>query len=320
MKLKELIKSDSTNAFISGGLAGAVSRTVVSPFERIKILLQLQTANNINASYNKGIWASIVYIYQNEGWKGWFRGNGINCVRIFPNYAIQFLVYEDTMIKLDSFFDGYTNTKRLLSGGLCGFASVIATYPIDLIRTRLSIQTSDLENLKASKAKDIKHPPGFWKLFKDVYYNEGKIIGLYKGVIPTCFGVVPYAGLNFTFYNILKEIALPDEKSNLNNGNGNVTFKDNIIKLGLGAISGGVAQTIIYPFDLLRRRFQVINMGKNELGFNYTSIWNALVTIGKKEGFKGYYNGLTVNLFKVVPSTAVSWVVYEMSTQFIKNW
>lgn len=40
--IKLFIKNDSNASFIAGGVAGAISRTVVSPFERAKILLQLQ--------------------------------------------------------------------------------------------------------------------------------------------------------------------------------------------------------------------------------------------------------------------------------------
>ena len=61
-------------------------------------------------------------------------------------------------------------------------------------------------------------------------------------------------------------------------------------------------------------------MGGNELGFRYTSVWDALVTIGRAEGVSGYYKGLAANLFKVVPSTAVSWLVYEVVCDSVRYW
>lgn len=33
-------------------------------------------------------------IGQEEGMRGYFKGNGVNCLRIFPNSALQFLSYE----------------------------------------------------------------------------------------------------------------------------------------------------------------------------------------------------------------------------------
>ncbi|AJW21746.1 hypothetical protein H761_YJM470P00290 [Saccharomyces cerevisiae YJM470] len=313
--IKDFLKQDSNIAFLAGGVAGAVSRTVVSPFERVKILLQVQ---NSTTSYNRGIFSSIRQVYHEEGTKGLFRGNGLNCIRIFPYSAVQFVVYEACKKKLfhvngNNGQEQLTNTQRLFSGALCGGCSVVATYPLDLIKTRLSIQTANLSSLNRSKAKSISKPPGIWQLLSETYRLEGGLRGLYRGVWPTSLGVVPYVALNFAVYEQLREFGV-------NSSDAQPSWKSNLYKLTIGAISGGVAQTITYPFDLLRRRFQVLAMGGNELGFRYTSVWDALVTIGRAEGVSGYYKGLAANLFKVVPSTAVSWLVYEVVCDSVRNW
>lgn len=314
-QLKNFLKQDTNVAFLAGGIAGAISRTVVSPFERVKILLQVQSSTT---AYNKGLFDAIGQVYKEENIKGLFRGNGLNCIRVFPYSAVQFVVFEGCkkhIFHVDTKGKGeqLNNWQRLFSGAICGGCSVVATYPLDLVRTRLSVQTANLSKLSKSRASDIAKPPGVWKLLSKAYAEEGGIMGLYRGVWPTSLGIVPYVALNFAVYEQLKEFMPSDE-------NGNSSMRDSLYKLSMGAISGGVAQTITYPFDLLRRRFQVLAMGGNELGFHYNSVWDALVTIGKTEGFKGYYKGLTANLFKVVPSTAVSWLVYELTWDYMKRW
>ena len=290
------IKKDSSASFISGGFAGAISRTVVSPFERAKILYQLQGPGH--ATYKHGIFQTIAQMWKDEGIKGLFRGNGLNCIRIFPYSAVQFYVYQKIklyLLKPDQF--ELSNYQRLIAGGICGTASVVVTYPLDLVRTRLSIQTANLSKLKKSKIDAFEKPPGFIKSLIHIYQNEGGFWSLYRGIWPTTLGVAPYVAINFAVYEQLKEL-IPNSSSTT--------------KLLLGAIAGGVAQTLTYPFDLLRRRFQVLTMGQNELGFKYTSVGDALVTIFKTEGIKGAYKGLTANLFKVIPSMAVSWWSYEL--------
>ncbi|CAL9728768.1 mitochondrial carrier protein Leu5p [Monosporozyma unispora] len=306
--LATFLFQDSSVSLIAGGLAGVVSRTTVSPFERVKILLQLQGSVS-HAEYNTGVVGAIRQLYREEGVKGLFRGNGLNCIRIFPYSAVQFAIFEyikKNVFHIDKSNGQLTNGQRLFAGSMGAAASLLVTHPLDLIRIRLSVQTANLQNLQASKAKDITKPPGFYPLFKQIYKNEGGIYGLYRGLIPTSFQVLPMVALNFAVYEQLKEFK---EYSNA------VMWG---YKLMFGAVSGAVSQTITYPFDLLRKRFQIMNMGNNEMGFRYNGIWDGLKTIYRTEGVVGYYKGLTASLFKVIPSTAVSWLVYEVVWDFMK--
>jgi solute carrier family 25 phosphate transporter 23/24/25/41 len=78
-------------AFMAGGVAGAVSRTIVSPLERLKILLQIQSVGR--TEYRLSIWKALVKMGREEGWRGFMRGNGTNCIRIIPYSAVQFGSY-----------------------------------------------------------------------------------------------------------------------------------------------------------------------------------------------------------------------------------
>lgn len=63
------------------------------------------------------------------------------------------------------------------------------TYPLDLVRTRLSVQSADLTGLTKAEKKNM---PGMWKIMVNVYKTEGGILALYGGYIPTIAGVAPY--------------------------------------------------------------------------------------------------------------------------------
>ncbi|KAK3724413.1 hypothetical protein LTR37_001037 [Vermiconidia calcicola] len=268
-------------SFLAGGIAGAVSRTVVSPLERLKILLQVQSGGK--SEYKLGIWKALQKIWREEGMKGMLAGNGTNCIRIVPYSAVQF-------------------GRRLLCGALAGITSVTVTYPLDIVRTRLSIQSASFERLGV---KDVSQKlPGMWQVMTGMYKNEGGILALYRGIIPTVAGVAPYVGLNFMIYESVRTYFTPDGQTN----------PSNVGKLMAGAISGGVAQTCTYPLDVLRRRFQINTM--NGMGFQYKSIGHALQTIFAQEGFRGLYKGIAPNLLKVAPSMASSWLSFEMTRDF----
>ena len=78
-------------AFMAGGVAGAVSRTVVSPLERLKILYQIQSVGR--EEYKMSVGKGLAKMWREEGWRGLMRGNGANCLRIVPYSAVQFGSY-----------------------------------------------------------------------------------------------------------------------------------------------------------------------------------------------------------------------------------
>lgn len=91
VKFRETISQPVVAAFCAGGVAGAVSRTVVSPLERLKILMQIQSAGR--DAYKLSVGQALGKMWKEEGWRGFMRGNGTNCIRIVPYSAVQFSSY-----------------------------------------------------------------------------------------------------------------------------------------------------------------------------------------------------------------------------------
>ena len=193
---------------------------------------------------------------------------------------------------------------RLCCGALAGITSVTVTYPLDIVRTRLSIQSASFEKLVGVKEAN-KRLPGMWATMVGMYKNEGGFLALYRGIIPTVAGVAPYVGLNFMIYESVRTYFTPE----------GAAAPSVVGKLCAGAISGAVAQTCTYPLDVLRRRFQINTM--SGMGYQYKSIADALRTIFRQEGFRGLYKGITPNLLKVAPSMASSWLSFEMTRDFL---
>lgn len=134
---------------------------------------------------------------------------------------------------------------------MAGITSVTFTYPLDIVRTRLSIQSASFEGL--TKAEAGKKLPGMGALLKSMYVNEGGMPALYRGILPTVAGVAPYVsfissmftastdrsqvGMNFMVYESVRTYFTPKGEKN----------PSAFGKLGAGAISGAVAQTCTYP-------------------------------------------------------------------------
>ncbi|KAF9467459.1 mitochondrial carrier domain-containing protein [Collybia nuda] len=328
-----------TSYFIAGGCAGAASRTVVSPLERLKIIQQVQPRTS-NGQY-KGVWRSLGRMWSEEGFRGFMRGNGINCLRIVPYSAVQFTTYE----QLKKFFTKHGSKeldtpKRLASGALAGITSVCSTYPLDLVRSRLSIATATValsaatqhtppppapsttttttrlaqgsipkhaaalfHSTAATAQQYTKADLTIWGMTGKIMREEGGVRALYRGLVTTAMGVAPYVGINFAAYEFLRGIITPPGKSSIAR------------KLSCGAMAGTISQTLTYPFDVLRRKMQVTGMKDGAV--KYSGALDALRSILQSEGVGGLYRGLWPNLLKVAPSIATSFFTYELVKEFL---
>ncbi|KAK0108379.1 hypothetical protein ONS95_003190 [Cadophora gregata] len=301
LQIREILAQPVFAAFCAGGVAGAVSRTVVSPLERLKILFQIQSVGR--EEYKLSVGKGLAKMWRDEGWRGFMRGNGTNCIRIVPYSAVQFGSYNF----YKKFFEpspggDLSSVSRLVCGGSAGITSVFCTYPLDIVRTRLSIQSASFAALSQTQRDRL---PGMWATLVTMYRTEGGILALYRGIIPTVAGVAPYVGLNFMTYELVRKYLTPEGDKN----------PSAVRKLAAGAISGAVAQTCTYPFDVLRRRFQINTM--SGMGYQYKSIFDAIHVIITQEGIKGMYKGIVPNLLKVAPSMASSWLSFEMTRDFL---
>ncbi|KAJ7647361.1 mitochondrial carrier domain-containing protein [Roridomyces roridus] len=304
--------------FLAGGIAGATSRTVVSPLERLKIIQQIQPRNS--AQNYQGVFRSLVRMWKEEGFRGYLRGNGINCLRIFPYSAVQFTTYEQLKKWFSSHGSRELDTpKRLLAGACAGICSVSSTYPLDLVRARLSIATASIALTISPQAKLASATSSAGKLSlssayhtassslafspadltvlgmtKKILREEGGIRGLYRGVVATAIGVAPYVGLNFALHNSFREILTPPGKNTVAR------------KLTCGALAGAISQALTYPFDVVRRKMQVSGMKASALDIKYTGAVDAVRGILRTEGIVGLYRGLWPNLLKVRQSVSAA--------------
>jgi solute carrier family 25 phosphate transporter 23/24/25/41 len=95
--------------------------------------------------------------------------------------------------------------SRLVCGGIAGITSVTVTYPLDIVRTRLSIQSASFAEL--GQRDQNQKLPGMFTTMVRIYKTEGGMIALYRGIVPTVAGVAPYVSF---FGGILCQIGVPE--------------------------------------------------------------------------------------------------------------
>lgn len=286
--------------FLSGGIAGIVAKSAIAPLERVKILYQV---NHSQYREHATIPRKLTAVLKEEGVRGLFRGNGATVLRIFPYAAIQFMTYEQLIKWFNlpprgAHKDASLKTSliSLASGSAAGVVSVIFTYPLDLMRARMAVEHVSMGGLTSAFVRYLKQ--GGWK-------------GLTKGMGPTIWGILPYAGINFSAYETLRALA-------------SQRYGDNVpvtAKLVCGGLAGAIGQTVAYPLDVVRRRMQTQGYTDGMRVIDSRNTYRAMVDIVKHEGWKALFKGLSINYIKVVPAVSISFTTYEYMTPLLnKNW
>ena len=142
---------------------------MTNPLERLKILKQV----DVGVYGKMNSFQSLAHMAKSEGMAGMMKGNGVNLVRIVPFSGLEFFFYE---FYKQNLVGGYLNhnLEKLVCGGLTGMTASTITYPLDLIRTKLSIDT------QAGKSQSIL---GAGRQI----VAEGGVLALYRGLGATLF-------------------------------------------------------------------------------------------------------------------------------------
>lgn len=314
---------------VAGAISGAISRTVTSPLDVIKIRFQvqlepttswvsLQRGLNKQSKYT-GILQATKDIFREEGLRGFWRGNVPALLMYMPYTSIQFTVLH----KLKTYAAGSSKTEDHLhlspylsyvSGALAGCAATVGSYPFDLLRTIL-----------ASQGEPKVYPTMRSALF-DIVKTRG-MRGLYAGLTPTLVEIIPYAGLQFGTYDTFKRWMMAWNRYRLSH-HSSVLSDDTVSSFQLflcGFAAGTCAKAVCHPLDVVKKRFQVEGLPRHpKYGARvekraYKNMYDALRQILLVEGFAGLYKGIFPSLVKSAPAAAVTFVAYEYTSDWLES-
>jgi solute carrier family 25 phosphate transporter 23/24/25/41 len=210
--------------FTSGAAAGVVSRTLTAPIDRMKIIMQM------NSVQHPGLLSVFRQIKSDGGWTAFFRGNGTNVIKVAPESAVKFFVYDrmQTLLKKSGFLRASTEhdkrttiLEKLVAGATAGLVAMTCIYPLEIAKTRLAASSKGTYNgMLDCLAQTIR---------KDGYR------GLTRGWAPSAVGIIPYAAVDLGVYTTLRDrFVTPDSNGNLNP----------LAVLSCGAVSSSAGQIV----------------------------------------------------------------------------
>mmetsp|Transcript_19626 Transcript_19626/g.36524 ORF Transcript_19626/g.36524 Transcript_19626/m.36524 type:complete len:326 (+) Transcript_19626:190-1167(+) len=195
-----------TVRFLSGACAGTSAVIFCYPLDLIRTRLTTQQPAT-KYSYN-GITDAAAKIVKYDGIGGLYVGLGTTLCVAVPSFSISYMVYGSLKeYVLDD--ERFSNFRKvggdgslrmgtvgtLFCGATSGSITAVVTYPIDVTRRRLQVQSQYIPEGQRMSAMDI---------FKGILKDEGTR-GLYRGIVPELLKVVPFVGTMFGVYEVLRE-------------------------------------------------------------------------------------------------------------------
>jgi len=272
--------------FMIGGVSAGISKTFSAPIERVKLLIQNQDEMIKQGILDKkydGVMECTKRVMAQDGVIALWRGNWANVLRYFPTQALNF-AFKDTFkamfnVKKD---EGYFKwfMANMASGGLAGASSLLFVYSLDYARTRLANDTKS-----SKKGGGERQFNGLLDVYKKTLASDGPI-GLYRGFMVSCVGIVIYRGFYFGLYDSLK-VLLPVDNFAMN--------------FALGWAVTIVSGLLSYPLDTIRRRM----MMTSGAAVKYKSSFDCAAQVIKNEGFMSLMKGAGANVLRGVAGAGV---------------
>ncbi|KAJ6800912.1 putative thylakoid ADP,ATP carrier protein, chloroplastic [Iris pallida] len=264
--------------FSAGAIAGAAAKTVTAPLDRVKLLMQTQglRAAEFGASRGIGFIEALVLIKEQEGIKGYWKGNLPQVIRVIPYSAMQLFSYE-LYKKLFSKRDGELSVVgRLFAGACAGMTSTFVTYPLDVLRLRLAVEPGcrTMSQVALSMLRE-----------------EG-LASFYSGLGPSLIGIAPYIAVNFCIFDLVKK-SLPEKYQ-----------KRPETSLATALLSATLATLMCYPLDTVRRQMQMKCCP-------YNSFFDAFPGIVERDGILGLYRGFLPNALKSLPNSSIRLTAFD---------
>jgi len=323
----------NVNSMIAGAGCGLVASVATCPLDVIKTKLQAQSVAHGHVGY-LGVLGTVKNVLRQDGIRGLYRGLGPTILGYLPTWALYFAVYDgiktrfgDTPLGSDphhrNFYPaphakGYQPFARdhpwslhILSAMTAGACSTICTNPLWVIKTRFMTQPAHESRYRHTL-----------DAFVTIYRTEGPR-AFYRGLLPSLLGIL-HVAVQFPLYEQLRGFAQ-------SRSNGPLPTTSILLCSALSKMTASIAT---YPHEVIRTRLQIQRHFRpgivesphthtipeaKPVGTPYRGIIHAATRIVREEGWRGLYKGLSINLFRTVPNSAVTMLTYELLMRHLSS-
>ncbi|EFN53971.1 hypothetical protein CHLNCDRAFT_25287 [Chlorella variabilis] len=281
---------------LAGATAGLCTQLALHPLDVVKTRLQVQDGAGLLPAY-RGTVDALRQIVRQEGWKALYSGLTPALAGSGMAWGIYFFAYNRAKQRYQRAAGQarLSPGKHLISAAEAGVLVCFLTNPVWVVKTRLQLQR------RTACAVEYR---GFLHAFVQIARCEG-LPGLYKGLLPSLL-LVSHGAIQFAVYEELKSAA----QGFAGGGAGQQKPARQLSPpeiTACGALSKLAASVTTYPSQARR-------------GGAPARLTPAGSRRGHaREGPGGFYKGLVPNVVRVMPQSAITFLVYESVMRLLER-
>ncbi|XP_053138282.1 calcium-binding mitochondrial carrier protein SCaMC-2 isoform X3 [Hemicordylus capensis] len=171
--------------------------------------------------------------------------------------------------------------RHLVAGGGAGAVSRTCTAPLDRLKVLMQVH--------ASRTNNMCIVGGFTQMIR-----EGGTRSLWRGNGINVLKIAPESAIKFMAYEQIKRFIGTDQEV--------LRIHERLVA---GSLAGAIAQSSIYPMEVLKTRMALRKTGQ------YLGMLDCAKNIFRKEGVMAFYKGYIPNMLGIIPYAGIDLAVYE---------
>ncbi|KAF8628027.1 hypothetical protein AX15_004144 [Amanita polypyramis BW_CC] len=316
-----------TSALV-GALGGCFSSAVVYPLDVAKTRIQATPSRGKNKD-DLSMLSVVLKIYRKEGIAGLYRGFGATMLNTFSMQYAYFFFYSfirtsyitrlTKKLPPGAKLAPLSTATELLLGAIAGVLAQIFTIPVSVIATRQQVGRM-FQRQKLPTSTEERTDESFLAVGREIVKEEG-IAGLWSGLQPSLV-LTANPAITYGMFERVKNIVL------LARGK----FGSNVkmtpwLAFLIGALSKTLATIVTYPYIMAKVRIQARSTdadddtangnaeSEGEKGRQPGAV-DILIRTWRRQGFRGWYQGMQAQITKAVLSQALLFMSKEQFEQW----
>mmetsp|Transcript_22342 Transcript_22342/g.40158 ORF Transcript_22342/g.40158 Transcript_22342/m.40158 type:complete len:303 (-) Transcript_22342:37-945(-) len=275
---------------VSGGLAGVAAATATNPLDVLRTRMQA-SRSTARAMGNKDLYATFLHMSRAGVRQGLFSGWLANVAAAVSSRALHLTVYSQYKTLFGAWFPQHFNITTGVAALAAAATTAAIVNPLYVVRVRVQLEPPGGQSVRA--------------IAREVWQSGPR--GMGRGLLAGLLGKAIENPVFFVLYEQGKKRLLRNEDVTAS-----TVMSAKVLMLSV--VARTCSAVVAYPLLVVQTQVRELNPTTGCPAFR--GVVSTARSVLRDEGPRGLYHGLTPHLLRVLPSTGVTFLVYEMMVRW----